>query len=153
MSCNSCAQRRNLTAQAMNNIRKGDLAAAKQNAQQIGLMRFESADRADKASYDAKATYDPRYKRFQADVDAQLALARRAGLSPDRETVLKYVIGEKVLAAKPKVDKARQDGQRRIERQQARAESGRSDRQAERSRGGAGNSIADLERRLDGVRL
>lgn len=34
MGCN-CGQRRNLTAQAMNNIRKGDLAAAKQNAQRF----------------------------------------------------------------------------------------------------------------------
>lgn len=34
MGCN-CGQRRNLTAQAMNNIRKGDLAAAKQNAQKF----------------------------------------------------------------------------------------------------------------------
>ena len=34
MGCN-CGQRRNLTAQAVNNIRKGDLAAAKQNAQRF----------------------------------------------------------------------------------------------------------------------
>jgi len=34
MGCN-CGQRRNLTAQAMNNIRKGDLVAAKQNAQRF----------------------------------------------------------------------------------------------------------------------
>jgi hypothetical protein len=34
MGCN-CGQRRNLTAQAMNNIRKGDVAAAKQNAQRF----------------------------------------------------------------------------------------------------------------------
>jgi hypothetical protein len=127
--------------------------AAKQNAHQIGLMRFESADRADKASYEAKATYDPRYKRFEADVVEQLAQARRAGLNPDRETVLKYVIGEKVLGAKPKVDKARQDGQKRIARQQATASSGRSDRQTERARGGNSGSLSDLERRLDGVRL
>jgi hypothetical protein len=127
--------------------------AAKQNEHQIGMMRFESADRADKAGFEAKASYDPRYKRFSADVEAQLAQARRNGLNPNRETVLKYIIGEKVLEAKPKVDKARQDGQRRIQRQQASAQSGRSDRPAERTRGGAGNSLADLERRLDGVRL
>jgi hypothetical protein len=34
MGCN-CAQRRNLTAQAVNNIRKGDVAAARQNAQKF----------------------------------------------------------------------------------------------------------------------
>lgn len=34
MGCN-CGQRRALTAQAVNNIRKGDLAAAKQNAQRF----------------------------------------------------------------------------------------------------------------------
>ena len=34
MGCN-CGQRRALTAQAVNNIRKGNLAAAKQNAQRF----------------------------------------------------------------------------------------------------------------------
>lgn len=34
MGCN-CGQRRNLTAQAMNNLRKGDTVAAKQNAQRF----------------------------------------------------------------------------------------------------------------------
>jgi hypothetical protein len=34
MGCN-CGQRRNLTAQAINNLRKGDVAAARQNAQRF----------------------------------------------------------------------------------------------------------------------
>ena len=34
MGCN-CGARRNLTAQAIQNIRRGDLAAAKQNAQRF----------------------------------------------------------------------------------------------------------------------
>ena len=42
MGCN-CGQRRNLTAQAINNLRKGDVAAAKQNAQRfIGTVRQDA---------------------------------------------------------------------------------------------------------------
>lgn len=41
MGCN-CAERRNLTAQAINNLRKGDTQAAKQNVQ-----RFAQTIRAD----------------------------------------------------------------------------------------------------------
>jgi septation ring formation regulator EzrA len=35
MACKSCAERRNLTMQAVNNIRRGEVAAAKQNAQRF----------------------------------------------------------------------------------------------------------------------
>jgi hypothetical protein len=56
MGCN-CGQRRALTAQAVNNIRKGDVAAAKQNAQ-----RFASTIRADarKAGNAIKSTLNIR---------------------------------------------------------------------------------------------
>jgi hypothetical protein len=48
MGCN-CGQRRALTAQAMNNIRKGDLAAAKQNAQKFAQTLRQDARKAGNA--------------------------------------------------------------------------------------------------------
>jgi hypothetical protein len=48
MGCN-CGQRRNLTAQAINNIRKGDVAAAKQNAQRFVQTIHQDARKAGQA--------------------------------------------------------------------------------------------------------
>jgi len=127
--------------------------SAKQNEQAIRQVQFAAADQSDRAAYQAKAAYDPRFRKFEGEVESRLADLRRQGGNANREVVLAYLIGEKVLGAQPKVDDARRQGQQRIQRQQARATSGRSDLPANRARAGAGNSLADIERRLDGVPL
>ena len=126
--------------------------AEKVNARQMALVEFKTAEAADKAAYDAKAGYEPRYKRYAADVEKLLASERAAGKNWPRETILKFVLGERVLNSKPLTDKARKEGQRRLNSQRTAPDASRSDRAAPRGRG-TGNTLSDLERRLEGVEI
>ena len=105
--------------------------ALQQMQQQTAIAQFRAADAADKAAYDSQAASDARWKKYAPDVEAALAQARQMGnWGLDRRTVLAYVVGQKVLAAKAEVSKAKQQGQDNIRRQQARTNGGTSDRQA-----------------------
>ena len=123
--------------------------AEREHARQIALYEFKSSDAADKASYEAKAAYEPRYKKYAADVEKLLLQERNTGRNFPRETILKFVLGEKVMAAKPKVDQQRREAQRRVNGQRTQPDQGRSDRAAPRGRS-TGNTLSDLERRLEG---
>lgn len=127
--------------------------AKRENEQQINAIRFQAADQSDKASYDAKSSYEPRYKKYAADVEKLLAEERRKGNNWPRETILMFVLGKRVMENKPAADKQRQQGQARIARQRTQADGGRSDRAASRGRLGSGNTLADLEARLEGVNI
>lgn len=122
----------------------------KRHQRELLITRMAAADAADRAAFQARAAYDPRYKKYGDQVERVLAEERRQGRDFPRDTVLKFVLGEAVLNSKTK-PRQQQDGQRRIAQQQARADSGRSDVSTNRQRTGQGNSLADLERRLDGV--
>ena len=124
--------------------------ATKAQERQMAVVQFQASDMADKAAFEAKAAYEPRFKRYAPDVEKLLASERAAGKNWPRETVLKFVLGERVLNSKPAVDKQRKDAQRRVNSQRTSSEAGRSDRAAPRGRSD-GNSVADLERRLNGV--
>jgi hypothetical protein len=117
--------------------------------------QFAMADMADKAAYDAKATIDKRYERYKGRVEQLLQEERNNGRSFPRETILKFVLGEEVMKAQGTMTKTqRTEAQRRVNAQQARTTGGSSDRVASASgRRGAGNSTADLERRLEGQLL
>lgn len=125
--------------------------AADENKRQLGAMQFQMADATDKAAFEARGSYDQRYKRYAPDVEKLLQEERRAGRNFPRETILKFVLGAKVLEGKSKVEQQRKDGAKRIAQQSARADNGRSDRSAERTRPGRGGGLSDLEKRLDGV--
>jgi hypothetical protein len=124
--------------------------AEKENQRQMAVVQFQASDQADKAAYDAKSSYEPRFKKYAADVEKLLLAERQAGRNFPRETILKFVLGERVMNAKPAVDKQRRDAQRRIGAQRTSSEAGRSDRAAPRGRSN-GNALSDLERRLAGV--
>ena len=126
--------------------------AEKINQRQMAMVQFQTAEAADKASYEAKAAYEPRYKKYAADVEKLLSSERAAGKNWPRETILKFVLGERVLNAKPMVDKQRKDAQRRVSSQRTSPEAGRSDRAAQRGRGN-GSTLSELERRLEGVEI
>lgn len=122
----------------------------KRHQRELLITRMQAADAADKASFTSKAAYDPRYKKYADRVEQVLAEERRNGRDYPRETVLRFVLGEAVINSKGKSTQ-RQDAAARVQRQQARADSGRSDVSGQRQRQGQGNSLADLEKRLDGV--
>ena len=125
--------------------------AEQRHTQEMRLMAFRTSDATDKASYEAKAAYDSRYKKYQKEVEEVLAQERARGSNPPREVVLKYVLGDKLMAANSQREKAAQAGKERIRQQQSRADSGRSDRPTQRTRAGQGNTLSELEKRLDGV--
>jgi len=124
--------------------------AEKRHQREIALTRFQAADMADRAAYESKAAANPRYKRYAKEVEDLLASERRAGRDFPRETVLRFVLGGKVLDGGPTRDKAAAAGKERIRGQQARADSGRSDRAAPQRGRGSGDSIEALEKRLAG---
>jgi hypothetical protein len=121
------------------------------HAREIGLANFRSADMADKASYEAKASSDPRRKRLANEVEQLLMSERRANRDFPRDTIYYFLLGQKVEQGSAARDKAARAGAQRIQRQTARADSGRSDRAAPRRGESDPNSIAALEKRLSGV--
>jgi hypothetical protein len=125
--------------------------AIQANTLQMNITRYQAADMADRAAYQSKAAVDSKYKKYEAEVEQVLADSRRAGRDFDRETVLRYVLGGKVLNNNK--EPQRQRGQENIRRQTARADSGRGDVSGTRQRTGSGNTLADLEKRLSGVNI
>jgi hypothetical protein len=127
--------------------------AQKTQERQINMYRFEAVDKADKAAYEAKGSYDPRFKRYGKEVEDMLAVERRAGRDFSRETVLKFVLGQKVLDNAKNIKTQQAAGRKKVASQRTQAGDGRSDHAAPRGRAGRGNSLDDLERRLDGVEI
>lgn len=117
---------------------------------EMNVTRFHAADMADRSAYATKAAEDPRRKRMEKEVDALLAQERRAGRDFPRDTIYYFLLGQKVDQGGPARDKAKKAGAARIQSQRATADSGRSDRAATRRSDGSGNSIRDLEKRLEG---
>lgn len=126
-------------------IRKAD----ERHRFEMNVERFRNADFADKQTYVTKAASDPRYKKYEAEVENLLQQERRAGRDFPRETILKFVIGSRVMSGVGG-KKARDDAAARIRSQEARADSGRSDRASPR-RNESGNTLRDLEKRLENV--
>ena len=125
--------------------------AVRENQRQMNALRFQAADQADKAAYDAKGAYDPRYAKYAPDVERLLLAERQAGRDFPRETILKFVLGERVMQSKKDIAAQKAAGAKRVQQQTARAGNAGSDRSAQRGRVGSGNSLADLEKRLEGV--
>lgn len=131
--------------------------AAENHRRELAAVQMSSADAADRASYQAKASLDPRFKRYETEVEQVLAATRRdnpqLGYSIGREEVLQYVIGKRVLANQTKVAAQRKAGAANIARQRTAPDASRSDRSTQRRGGTSGNSLADLEKRLEGVEI
>jgi hypothetical protein len=81
--------------------------------------RFQMWDMDDKARYRAQSMVDPRYKRYEAEVETRLVQARQTGINLPREMILQQVIGERVMANKGKVTEQRRAGQAKIEKNTA----------------------------------
>ena len=119
-------------------------------AREMQVMRFTAVDGNDRAAFQAKATVDPLYKRWEPEVEAELAKLRTQGQTVEREKLMYFLIGK---AAVEKRDGSkgtqRAEGQRRVASQRVRPSNSGSDIAANR-RGDRGNS---LERRLENQSL
>jgi hypothetical protein len=62
-----------------------------------GQMAFQTADTADRLEFNSKLATSPMHSKFASEVEATLADIRSKGQNAPRETVLAYIIGQKVL--------------------------------------------------------
>lgn len=110
--------------------------------------RFEAMDRSDRDMYAERARTNPRYKKYQGEVERRLRLLRAQGQNAPRDSILKFIVGERVLdgAGSPRTTQERKDAKRRVEREEVTLPRGRGD-----NRGRGGSKRADLEKRLANV--
>jgi hypothetical protein len=105
----------------------------------------------DKANYDAKALTNPRYKRYAGQVEVEHNRLLQAGTPAPRETILRYMLGDKLLAndaagVKPQKRAAAQ----RVKAAQTKPVAGRSDVAGTRGRTDERTARA---KRLDGLQI
>lgn len=96
--------------------------------QQLAAMDFRMQDSADRTAFDGLCARNPTAAKLRDDVEARLADMRRSGTTAPRETVLRYLIGDRALKSAPKAKAKQQraaDGER--QRQQAKPGAARSD--------------------------
>jgi len=110
---------------------------------------YNSAEQNDRTAFQARAAVDPLYQKWAPKVEGKLAEIRAKGDNSDRETVLKYLIGEAALERRnSKEGRAEvRQAQRRVNAQRARPVNSGSDTQAQR------RQPATLERRLENVQI
>lgn len=120
------------------------------NARQMQALRFQQAEQLDKATYEAKKPYDPRYSRYESDVEKLVTEQRGQGNFISREVALKYILGERMLKRGDKeVVKARDKGKRNIERQRTNPPNNRGDagrgRERDTGRNARDKRLEDME--------
>jgi hypothetical protein len=117
----------------------------------IARMEFEGWDTRDRLSYDSLAAREPVAVKLKDDVEKALAQERAQGRNPSRESILKYLIGERALSGKNRASgRAQKTATANRERQQARPGSSRGDTGAEGGRRG-GNDASAREKRLENL--
>lgn len=115
------------------------------------MVQFQAADQADRSAYDTIAVNNPHYRKYKEEVEHRLTLLRNNGQNVPRETILKFIVGEKVVAS-------RAPGKTKAQRDQA-AERVRSQvATPTRSRGDSGKGARESEstaraRRLENLQI
>lgn len=118
------------TDQIVEHRMKKSLAPLERSLQQA---QFQIVETADKAEFSALCARDPRAARMAEKVEAAVQAERARGVNVPRAAALRYLLGDSILQAAPKAAvKQKQEGQRRIARQQAPSGNARSDQSADR---------------------
>jgi hypothetical protein len=114
-------------------LRQEDSAATRQT---LARIEWESKENADKVAYEALCARAPVAAKLKDEVETRLADMRKAGTTAPRETVLRWVIGDRALANGSKAaGKARTTAAGNRDRQATRPASGRGDAAPEGRRG------------------
>jgi len=117
---------------------------------ELQRMRFSNQDGTDRAAFQAKATVDPLYKKWEPKVEAELTQLRQQGMNVERERLMYYLIGKAAVEARgASKGTQRAAGQQRVRQQTTRPGNSGSDVAAQR-RPDRSNS---LERRLENQSL
>ena len=107
--------------------------AERRSNAQLAYLQASTADQLDRANYTARAASDQRYARYADEVERrhQAYLSGSSSVSPQlvpRETILRIVIGEKVLGPQTRQQRRQQTKQQqRAERQRPAPPNNRSD--------------------------
>ena len=118
---------------------------------QMNQVMFTTANMQDQSAYLMKAATNPTYAKYAERVEAELAKARQAGSNPTREFLLKSLIGDDVLRNAGKQTPTQKKAAERTAA--ARGAPPANKPTVPAARAGKGDSLEDLERRLQGVRL
>jgi hypothetical protein len=102
--------------------------------QRLQQIQFQTYEATDKAAFQALAASDPRAKQMADEVETELQRQRGLGQNIAREVLYTYMLGKRIRDAKPAVEKARADGQRRIQKQRASGGSPKSDQPNQRGK-------------------
>jgi hypothetical protein len=110
---------------------------------------FRSADREDYNKFQERAARNPTYAKHAAAVERRLELLRAQGQNVPRESILKFIIGERVLGGRvsPKTKQQRDAAQQRVRNERVSLPNSKGARGGSRS----GSKSADLEKRLANV--
>lgn len=91
------------------------------------LAEFRVAEAEDRATYNELARTDKRAKAYAPQVEAMLLEERKVGRNWPRSTILKFVLGDRVLANQPKAKKQQADADVEARRQSGRPEKPKGD--------------------------
>jgi len=109
-----------------------DKATGKFN-QTLQQMQFQNQESSDKTSFQSLCATDARAKKYADEVETRLLELRRQGQNAQREVILKYLLGEKLLQQSAKAtSQQRKQGEQRIARQRGSNPPPRSDTRAGR---------------------
>ena len=109
-----------------------DKATGKFN-QTLQQMQFQNQESSDKTSFQSLCATDSRAKKYADEVETRLLELRRQGQNAQREVILKYLLGEKLLQQSAKAtSQQRKQGEQRIARQRGSNPPPRSDTRAGR---------------------
>jgi hypothetical protein len=100
--------------------------------QQIGNvvqnLQFQTNERLDKQAYESAARTSRVHQQYRSQVESTLAAERAQGRNPDREVILKYLVGNDVLERAMRAAPAQRNGAaRRVAGQQTRPTGARGD--------------------------
>jgi len=129
-------------------LRQQDAANFNATLQRI---EFNAQDSADKTAYEAMAARTPIAAKLKDEVEVRLAEMRKNNLTAPRETILKYLIGERALKNTTRATtKATRAAGARQNQNAARPVNGRGDAV---ETGRRGNDAAARRKRLDNVSI
>lgn len=115
-------------------------------------LQFQAQESADRTAYDALAARNPVAAKFKDDVEARLAQMRATGTTAPRETILRWVIGDRAMAnAGRATGKAKRAADANRERNTARPPAGRGDSTAQDQRRSGTSSARD--KRLENMNI
>jgi hypothetical protein len=120
---------------------------------QFATLSFQMQDTGDRTAFDSLCARNPVAAKLKDQVEARLGEMRAAGTTAPRETVLKYVIGDRALANAARAGtKVRKAAATNIQRQTARSGSARGDA-ADTSRRAGADTPEARRKRLEGVQI